>query len=174
MKLGIATEIDVREEPARLPIEFVQGSCALAWTSSPFAPVPADISCWVVLADWLPSDAPVGMFVSVRVHRPADAPAPILDVHSVGAVDKLRGNPDKNGDTIPVLLGRWLFEQKYLTRHSPDRTDSGERWAQKVGGELPARDLQGNADATERSVEAVLERLNQVPWTPAPWPPLQA
>jgi hypothetical protein len=113
------------------------------------------------------------MLVTFRGLQPAGS-APVYEVHSVGAVDGLRGNPDENGDTVPVVLGRWLFDQGYLTRHSPDRTDHGEQWAQKVGGELPDRDQKGTADAAERSGVAALDRLNQEIWVPAPWRPLPA
>jgi hypothetical protein len=122
MTLGIAEDIIIRAQPEQIPIAFAKGSCALALTSSPFAMMPPGANCWVLLADWLPADAPVGMFVSFLARHPAGASARILDVHSVAAVDGMRGNRDEDGDTVPVLLGRWLFKEKLLTRHSPDRT----------------------------------------------------
>jgi hypothetical protein len=109
------------------------------------------------------------MFVTFLARQPVDGSAPVYEVHSVGAVDEMRGDPDEDGDTVPIVLGRWLFDQKYLTRHSPDRTDRGDRWARKVGGELPDRDQKGSVDAAERSGLAALARLNQEIWVPAPW-----
>jgi hypothetical protein len=170
--MQIANDIIIRAEPALIPAEFAQGTCALALTSPPFAMMLPGTNCWALLADWLPVDAPVGMFVTFWDRQPADGSARVLEVHSIGAVDDMRGSPDENGDTVPVVLGRWLFDQGYLTRHSPDRTDRGDEWAQKVGGELPDRDQKGTVDAAERSGLAALDRLNQEIWAPAPGPPL--
>ena len=169
--MEIANGITILAEPALIPVKLTRGTCALALTSPPFGMMPPGTSCWVLLADWLSEITPVGMFVTFLGRQPSDGSRPVLEVHSVGAVDDMRADPDENADTVPILLGRWLFDQGYLTRHSPDRTDRGDRWARKVGGELPTRDQRGMIDATERSGRAALDRLNELTWAPAPWQP---
>lgn len=100
--MQIAKDVIILAKPALIPAEFAQGACALALTSPPFAMMPPGMNCWALLADWLPVDAPVGMFVTFRGLQPADGSAPVYEVHSVGAVDGLRGNADESGNTIPV------------------------------------------------------------------------
>lgn len=170
---GIASSLDVLAPPKRIPVDVALGSCAIALTSWPFIFPPPDANCWAILGDWLPVDAPVGMLVTFRAYVPEGCLERALEVHSVFAGETMRGHPDSCGRTIPVVVGRWLFESGYLTLHSPDRTEAGDRWARAVGGELPERDQVGTDMNATVSGQGALDLLNQQTWAPAPWPDLE-
>lgn len=77
------------------------------------------------------------MLVTFRVYTPRGRAEQEYEVHSLFVGGAMRGQPDSIGRTTPVAIGRWLFEGGYLTLHSPDRTEDGDRWALTVGGERP-------------------------------------
>lgn len=170
--LTIAKDFDLRFSPKRIPVDVTPGTCALAVTSSPFIlPVPGT-ACFAILGSWLPSNAPVGMLITFRDYLHADGDKQVREVHSVYAAKTMRGHPNAAGYTTPVTIGRWLFAKNYLTLHSADRTDPGEKWAKAVGGERPPRDQQGTEENMNKLGEGALVLLNQHPWDVAPWPDL--
>jgi hypothetical protein len=84
----------------------------------------------------------------------------------------MRGHAHTHDETMPVLLGRWLFTHGYLTLHSPDRTDAGDRWAHAVGGEIPSRDHDGSDENAVLSGQGALDLLNKQDWRSPRWPEL--
>lgn len=158
----VAKDVEVRQVHP-IPVKLALGRCVLGVTTNPWAMMPPDFCCYAILASWL-ADGPVGMFVSFR-SRPATPDADdYREVHTVYATPAFRGPRTNGEDTVPVLIGRWLFEERLLTRHSPDRNEAGDRWARAVGGELPKRDQRGTPEATTKSSEAALARLNELAW----------
>lgn len=169
---GVADDLVVRSKPRRIPVDVALGSCAIALTSSPFIYPPPGANCWAILGDWLPTDEPVGMLINFRAYVPRGRTEQAHEVHSVFAGVAMTGHPDSLGHTIPVAIGRWLFEGGYLTLHSRDRTGAGDKWARAVGGELPERDQVGTDENAVLSGQGALDLLNQHAWDSAPWPDL--
>lgn len=167
---GIADDLVVLGPPQRIPIDIALGTCAIALTSSPFIFPPPGAKCWAILGDWLPADEPVGMLVTFRAYVPLGHAEQVREVHSVFAGRATRGHPDSVGHTLPVAIGRWMFKAGYLTLHSPDRTEAGDRWARAVGGKLPERDQVGTDENAVQSGQGALTLLNQHAWDVAPWP----
>ena len=165
----IAKDLEVHHWPTPIPIALGLGSCAIALTSSPFALSPPGALCYAILADWLEPSAPVGMLVTFRPYRPKGKTQPEREVWTVFAAEHMRGHCNADGETLPVTIGRWMFANQYLTLHSPDRTESGDRWAEQVGGELPPRDQMGTEDNAQNYGLLALNLLNEQAWPPAPW-----
>jgi hypothetical protein len=169
------------------PMPLGCSGCVMFTTTTPFVDQPVFIVCFVVLAPWLPADEPVGMFVTANQFVDA-AGDPLGEVHTVFAAEGFAGYRDEAGQrlpcspdssiravgsesTLPVEVGRWLFREGLLRRHSPDRTDAGERWALAVGGgPIPPRDQEGTAEAMQRNGGRALARLNAQQWPQ--WRPL--
>lgn len=163
--------IEVLHPPETIPLEFELGSCAIALTTNPFVMPPViRTQCYAVLGDWLPPTAPVGMIVTFTVYNPAGGSSTAIEVHNVYAVEQMRGHANAEGDTIPVRIGKWLFAEGYLTLHSPDRTDAGDRWARRAGGPRPPRDERGTAANAELNGQLAVDRLNDEAWPAPPWP----
>ncbi len=105
------------------------------------------------------------MFVSFRSVRGGNGNDGYREVHTVFAVQSFRGRRAGQDVTAPVAVGRHLFAQGLLTRHSPDRSEAGERWARAVTpGPLRKRDPRATTTAIESVGSAALARLNQIPW----------
>lgn len=168
---GVTKDLTVLSPPRSLPLDIELGQCAVALTSSPFIYPPPGANCFAFLGDWLPCEAPVGMLVTFRAYVPQGRTEQAQEVHSVYASDGMRGRRNVNGDTIPVVIGRWLFESRLLTLHSPDRTDAGDVWARAVGGELPDRDQVGTEENAVASGQGALDLLNRQAWPRSPWAP---
>ncbi|MQW78200.1 hypothetical protein GHK92_20250 [Nocardioides sp. dk4132] len=124
---------------------------------------------YVALADWLPTDRPVVMFVTFM------ATSERQEVNLVYAPSAVRFDERLDGqDSVPVQIGKWLFAEGHLTHHSVDRTPEGDRWANSVGGVVPplAPDddpHRGNPEATTRSAERAYAALCATDWSRA-WP----
>ncbi|MAS55647.1 MAG: hypothetical protein CMJ44_13675 [Pimelobacter sp.] len=166
----VAAELDILMGPYAIDVDVPLGSCAVAQTTDPFVMPPIGTACFVVLGDWLPSDAPIVMMVTYREYIPAGETESAREVGTVFANQTVRGHLNADGQTVAVAIGKWLFGSGFLTLHSPDRTDAGERWACAVGGRRPPRDQVGTDAAAVESGQMALDRLNQEPWPSPPWP----
>lgn len=158
----VAGGVDVLSVEA-IPLELPQGRCALAVTSGLFDVGPLPSRCYAVLASWLGTSAPVGMYVNVICGKERRG------VHSVAAGPGFRGLLAEDQRTLPVVVGSWLFETGRLTTHSPDRTMAGDRWAEAVGGMVPDRKPKGTEEAALRDGEAGLAVLNSTSWPSEVW-----
>jgi hypothetical protein len=141
-----------------VPLDLPQGRCVLATTSGLFHVGGLPSKCYALLASWLDTSAPVGMFVNVicGIER--------RGVHSVAASPGFRGLLAEDQRTLPVVVGSWLFETGRLTTHSPDRTTAGDSWARSVGGMVPDRDQRGADEEAILSGVAGLAVLNGTTW----------
>lgn len=168
----IAKSLDILVPPQTIDVPNSFGTCAIAKTTDPFVMPPTGTACFAILADWFPNEAPVAMLVTYRQYVPesADPDQAEREVGTVYADAAFRGHPDQQGRTLPVLIGKWMFQARLLTLHSADRTSSGDRWAQLVGGRCPPRNQKGTPEATVQSGSDALVRLNVENWPPAPWP----
>lgn len=166
----LAANLDILMGPYAIDVDVPLGSCAIAQTTDPFMMPPIGTACFVILGDWFPADAPVAMMVTYRAYIPAGEIDTAREVGTLFADETVRGHLNAEGQTLPVAVGKWLFDSGFLTLHSPDRTDSGERWACEVGGRRPSRDQVGTDAAALESGQMALDRLNQEPWPAAPWP----
>lgn len=113
------------------------------------------------------------MFVAVVHGEPAMFIQWKPESADIRRVDVLWARPDmryqaaRDGEwSLPDQVGRWFFDNKLLTDHSPDRTVKGDSWARKVGGALPPLRAEGHRDpkATEKTSMAVYDLLCQVDW----------
>lgn len=110
------------------------------------------------------------MLVTFRAYCPEDRSEQVREVHSVYASEGMRGQSNAQGHTIPVVIGQWMFDCGLLTRHSPDRTDAGDRWAAAVHGENPPRDQIGTDHNAQVSGQGALALLNDRIWDLPPGP----
>ena len=146
-----------------------RGVVSILLTDNPSLLQPAFFYTYVALADWLPADRPVVMFVTFI------ATAERREVNLVYAPSTVRFDESLDGqDSVPVQIGRWLFTEGHLTHHSVDRTPEGDRWATAVGGDLPRLaspddPRRGNPEATTRSAERAYAALCATDWSDH-WP----
>lgn len=130
-----------------------RGDVLVVLTENPeIMPLP-QFRTYVVLADWLPRDEPVVMFVTTNFRATG-----AREVHLVyrSRVVQYDAKQDGESDSIAVQVGTWLFDNNYLTDHSASRNPAGERWAGRVGGVRPPLDHRGAApeDSVHRGMAA--------------------
>jgi len=146
-------------------VTTTRGGASILLADNPTLNQPAFFYTYVALADWLPADQPVAMFVTFMVLNGR------REVNLVYAPQAVRFDGDLDGqDSVPVQIGKWLFSEGHLTHHSVDRTPEGDRWAEAVGGFLPALapvddPHRGNPEATTRSAERAFAALCKTDWT---------
>jgi len=146
-------------------VTTTRGVVSILLTDNPTLNQPPFFYTYVALAEWLPVDHPVAMFVTFIVMKERRE---VNLVYARGAVrfdDALDGQ-----DSVPVQIGKWLFSEGHLTHHSLDRTPEGDRWAKAVGGFLPPLaptddPHRGNPEATARSAERAYAALCATDWT---------
>lgn len=151
-------------------LSTTRGDVEVFQTTDPFPQPYTFRQAYVALVDGHPA-----MFVTFM--RGEDGSS--WHVHTVWARPDVRGRQSddpEGGNTFPVRIGRWLFDNGYLTHHSEDRTPAGDAWAGRVGGEIPpilAEDdpKRGNPEDTEESSQRAYRLLCQVEWGAAPLGP---
>lgn len=130
-----------------------RGEVIIVLTENPEIMPLAQFRAYVVLADWLPREEPVAMFVTTNFRKTGER-----EVHLVYRSAAIRYDAEHDGDcgSVAVQIGTWLFDNGYLTHHSASRSSAGERWAEKVGGVRPPLDCRGSApeDSTRRGGSA--------------------
>lgn len=138
---GADGEFEPLPQPHQIPVDVGVETCALAITPNALELYrPISKPCWGVLASWLPSEAPLGMFVAIRPYVPTGESERALGVHSLWAVEELRGPRPGRPSTLPIDLGRWFVTQRLITHHSPDRTIAA-RHRDRVRSGLAGRDV---------------------------------
>ncbi|MBF4162315.1 hypothetical protein [Nocardioides acrostichi] len=142
-----------------------RGLARILLTDNPTLDQPSFFYTYVALAEWLPPEHPVAMFVTF-ISLPKDR----REVNLIYADSDVRFDPARDHEySVAVQIGKWLFSEGHLTHHSVDRNPEGDRWAQAVGGILPplapADDPhRGNPEATVRSGKRALAALNATAW----------
>lgn len=130
-----------------------RGDVLVVLTENPEILPVSQLRTYVVLADWLPREEPVVMFVTTNFRDNGER-----EVHLVYRSKGVAHVAGQDGDSgsIAVQVGRWLFDNHYLTVHSPSRNPAGERWAAHVGGVRPPIDHRGASpeDSGQRASRA--------------------
>jgi hypothetical protein len=146
-------------------VTTTRGEVSLLLTDNPTLGQPPFFYTYVALAEWLPVDRPVAMFVTFIVVGER------REVNLVYAPEAVRFDDalDRQ-DSVPVQIGKRLFSEGHLTHHSVDRTPEGDRWAKAVGGFLPPLapindPRRGNPEATARSAQRAYAALCATDWT---------
>lgn len=139
-----------------------RGTALILFTESPVVDQGDEFHAYVVLADWMPATKAVAMYVTAHFRN-----AVTREVSLVYAPESVRGRLAANADaSFAVQIGLWLFTNGYLTHHSPDRWERGDKWARQVGGYLPEIDHRGgSAKDTERSGRRTWEVLCETDWS---------
>lgn len=142
-----------------------RGGVSVLLSDNPTLLQPPFFYTHVALADWMPPDRPVVMFVTFM------AMGERREVNLVYAPGAVRFDELLDGhESVPVQIGKWLFAGGHLTHHSVDRTPEGDRWASVVGGDVPplapADDpRRGNPEATTRRAERAYAALCATDWS---------
>lgn len=128
--------------PVLLDDSVTSGRLAVMTTSSPRADGSPLMGCYAVLTSWRGEPLRVGMLVTFLSVAQLTVNLVYADP-SFRAECKLDATGSEDQVSAAVAVGRWLFGTGRLEKHSEDRNASGDGWARKVGGYLPAREEHG-------------------------------
>jgi hypothetical protein len=146
-------------------IETSRGGVVVVDTDNPVPETARVLPTYVAIANWRPDGNRVLMFVSAFFSSEE-----LITVNVVWAAPELRGETDDGQPSVPVQIGRWLFDNGHLTHHSIDRTRAGDRWAHLVGGVVPELAPEddpnrGSPEDTERSSLRIYQTLCEMDWS---------
>lgn len=146
-------------------VTTTRGAVSILLTDNPTLNQPPFFYTYVALAEWLPVDHPVAMFITFIVVEERREVNLVYAPRAVRFDDALDST-----DSVAVQVGKWIFSEGHLTHHSVDRTPEGDRWAKSVGGVLPPLatiddPLRDTPKATTRSAERAYAALCATDWT---------